>query len=238
MRHAVLSDIHGNAGALHSVLSSARNSGAEALVLLGDHVGYYFQSEEVIETLQSWPHVAIRGNHDRMILEARSDEAARRTYHERYGSAAEVTLEQLSPNSWRWLEALPDRAEVTLGQYQVLACHGSPADPDRYVYPDAPKALYDEVCDGAAVDAVWMGHTHWPFMRAGAPWLLNPGSVGQPRDMGSVASWCLFDDETGAVAFRRTEFDARDAAAQASEMDPHLPRNADVFRRRRLDFRT
>lgn len=238
MRHALLSDIHGNAEALQRALSGAKDSGAESLVLLGDYIGYYFQSEEVIETLRSWPHVAVRGNHDRMILEARSDEAARRTYRERYGSAAEISLEELSPESWRWLEALPDRMEVTLGRHRVLICHGSPADPDRYVYPDAPKATIDEVSDVAGVDAIWMGHTHWPFMRPGHPWLLNPGSVGQPRDMGSVASWCLFDDETGAVAFRRTEFDARGIAARVAELDPHLPRNAEVFRRRRLDIQS
>lgn len=233
MIHAVLADIHANLAALNAVLSDARKAGAEHLVLLGDYVGYYYRPADVIDRLMEWPHLAVRGNHDRYLLEARSSASVRENYLLKYGHGLEVALQELAPAAWRWIESLPSTTTVKLGDFQIELCHGSPFDEDRYVYPDSSTRLLDR-CLVEDRTAVWMGHTHWPFMRAGMPWLLNPGSVGQPRDIGGLASWCLFDDETGSVAFRRSEFETAPLQAEVRRLDPALDRNAVTHDRNRL----
>jgi len=232
MRHAILSDIHANSDALSRVLSEARSAGAESLILLGDYVGYYYEPRAVIAALREWPHHAIRGNHDRMLLAARDDMAEADANRIRYGSAVDVALAELTSADWQWLQGLPESLDITIGRWRFKLCHGSPLDPDQYIYPDADKALLDR-CSAVDADAVLMGHSHWPFLRPSRPWLLNPGSVGQPRDIGGLSSWCLFDDENGAVAFRRTEMDWMPLAEVASSRDPQLPRNAAILSRGR-----
>lgn len=236
MRVAVLSDIHANLAALDAVLGEVRKDGIESLMLLGDYVGYYYEAAAVVDRLRDWPHQAIRGNHDRLLLEARNDEGVRNAYRIKYGGGIDAALEQLDAEAMAWLEGLPERLTLSLGTRAIELCHGSPFDPDAYVYPDAPAELLAR-CGIEGRDAVWMGHTHWPFLRPGKPWLLNPGSVGQPRDLGGMASWCIVDVETAAVAFRRTEFDVTALKGEVAARDPHLARNRDVLRRRRIGAR-
>jgi putative phosphoesterase len=233
MRCAVLSDIHANLAALDAVLAEVRAEGIERLILLGDYVGYYYEPQRVVDRLRSFAHEAVRGNHDRMLLEARVDPSTRASYLARYGSGVDCALAQLDGETWAWLEALPDRLEVEICGQRILLCHGSPLDPDCYVYPNsAPELL--EGCAAPGCAATWMGHTHWPFLRPGSPWLLNPGSVGQARDLGGLAAWCIYDGERRSVAFRRTEYDARPLADEARRRDPGRPVNATVLSRRRL----
>jgi putative phosphoesterase len=232
----VLSDVHANAAALAAVLKEARKAGVEQLALLGDVVGYYYEPAAVIEQLSEWNCAAIQGNHDRMILAARTDDAAAALYRSKYGTAVDAALEQLGPSSWNWLGALPVQQRLDLSQHNILLCHGSPFDQDAYVYPDAEPSLIDQVraVSDSPYDAIWMGHTHWPFCSAGRPWLLNPGSVGQPRDIGGLASWCLFNSETGTLAWKRTEFPTGALIAAVLRNDPGHTRNHAVLQRNRL----
>lgn len=234
MRYAVLSDIHANLAALDAVLAEVRADGIDQLILLGDYVGYYYEPLPVIDRLRSFAHHAIRGNHDRMLLESRTDPATRAAYLARYGSGVECALDQLGADAWAWLEALPDRLEIDLAGARILLCHGAPFDPDCYVYPNSEPALLDR-CAVPGCAATWMGHTHWPFMRPGSPWLLNPGSVGQARDVGGFASWCIYDDARRSVAFRRTEYAAGALREDARRRDPGRSNNAAVLSRRRLE---
>lgn len=232
---AVLSDIHANAVALDAVLQQARKAGAERLVLLGDHVGYYYQPSEVVAELMHWPHDAILGNHDRMALAARDHADIRTAYRQRYGSGVDVALEQLEPVHWRWLESLPLQNTVELGRWNVHLAHGAPFDDDAYIYPDASGDRLGLVRAGIDADAIWLGHTHWPFHALGSPVILNPGSVGQPRDLGGVASWALFNADTGSIALRRTEFPVSALQQECALRDPVLPALSEVLRRRRID---
>lgn len=234
MKVAVLADIHANVAALAPVLAEVRREGIERLILLGDYVGYYYEPRAVIEALSAFDCVAIQGNHDRMALAARTDETMLEHYRSRYGSGLDAVFDQFGACEWQWLEALAPTCEVVLGAYRVLLAHGSPHEPDAYVYPDAPSDRIAAACAGFDGDAVWLGHTHWPFFRSGHPGILNPGSVGQPRDIGGLASWAVFHVETGAAAFRRTEFAAHPLAAECRARDPSLPKLAQALTRKRL----
>jgi putative phosphoesterase len=232
MRIAVLADIHGNAGALSQTLVEARKGGVEHLIVLGDIVGYYYAAREVLEQLREWPFVAIRGNHERMLAEALESEGAMQTYRERYGSALDLAATTLSPQDLNLLIGLPDRASIHLGGMALELCHGSPRDPDEYVYPDADAATL-EACRLAGADLVLMGHTHYPMLvtEGRPPLLLNPGSVGQARDRGGFACWGCIDTSTQAVMLERTPYDTRPLIEEARQRDPHLPYLANVLER-------
>lgn len=230
MKIAVLSDIHGNAGALRATLSEARKGGVEHLIVLGDIIGYYYSALEVLEQLREWSFVAIRGNHERMFAEALKDDEARQRYRTRYGSALDVAAATLGPKDIDWLINLPDRMSIQIGGMALELCHGSPRDPDEYIYPDAPADKL-EACRVAGADIVMMGHTHYPMHIAGVPALLNPGSVGQARDRGGLACWSHIDTSIRAVTSERTSYDPRLLVDEARQRDPHLPYLADVLAR-------
>lgn len=234
MKVAVLADIHANVVALEAVLHDARAAGVERLVLLGDYVGYYYQPAEVIAMLRSWPCDAILGNHDRFALASRTDRHILDNYRNRYGTALDVLHESLQPEDWAWLESLPLQRNICMGGRTIHLAHGATFDDDAYIYPDADEDLLEQVRGELEVDSIWLGHTHWPFCTSGKPNIANPGSVGQPRDFGGAASWMLYHSETGALAFRRTEFDVEQLQRDCAIRDPAQARNRDVLRRRRL----
>ena len=222
LRIAILADIHGNSGALRETLRHARDRRVEQLIVLGDFVGYYYCADEVLKELEGWRLAAVRGNHDRYLLEAQNDARIVEEYREKYGSALSIALKTLSPSQIGWLASLPDRATVTVDDITFELCHGSPNDRDRYVYVDAP-AEDVEACLVDGSDFVLMGHTHHSMLVSRrSTCLLNPGSVGQARDVGGFASWCLFDTATRAIQFQRTAYDVEGLLKRVRTTDPHL----------------
>ena len=231
---AVLADIHANFAALEQVLADIRGEGIRQIVLLGDYVGYYFEPRAVIEALSEFDCIGVQGNHDRMALEARENPLALEKYRPRYGSGLDAVFEQFGSAEWDWLASHPVKREVEIGPHTVLLAHGSPQDADAYIYPDSPEERFAEARRGFHGDAIWLGHTHWPFLRSGTPSFLNPGSVGQPRDIGGLASWAIVHADTGATAFRRTEFPVEVTLDQCRRRDPQLPRLGEALTRKRL----
>ncbi|BDI59749.1 metallophosphoesterase family protein [Qipengyuania nanhaisediminis] len=235
MRVALLADIHANIAALDAVLAEVRREGIAQLVLLGDFVGYFYEPRAVIEALAQFDCIAIRGNHDRMAIEARSDGARLRQYRSRYGSGLDAVIEQFDAEHWQWLGALPETRDVALGTLKVRLAHGAPFDPDAYIYPDSSQDRFAQVVEGFDGDAIWLGHTHWPMMRPGPPALVNPGSVGQPRDIGGLASWAIVHADTGVTAMRRTEFDVAGLQSACAARDPDRIALSRRLMRGRLD---
>jgi putative phosphoesterase len=229
LKIAILADIHGNSAALRATLQDARDSGAERLIILGDTVGYYYRADEVLEELNSWQHIAIRGNHDRYLAQAQSDDAIFDDYHRKYGSGLRIASRTLSRSQIDWLAGLPDRATASIDGITFELCHGSPNERDKYVYPDASAEVID-ACVLDNRDFVLMGHTHRPMIVCvRSTCLLNPGSVGQARDFGGFASWCLFETATRAIQFRRTPYNVEDLINEVRATDPHLPELAAVL---------
>lgn len=230
---AVLSDIHANLAALDAVLAECMAAGVEQYIFLGDFVGYYYQPAEVLARVRGLAATAILGNHDSLLLAARHDSDVRSAYLDRYGHGIEVALDTLVAEDWAWLEGLDEQRTVTLGERIIHLAHGAPFDSDFYIYPNADPARL-ALALGVQADAVWLGHTHWPMVVPGRPALLNPGSVGQPRDIGGLAAWALYHPETGSIALRRTEFATGELVAEARQRDGQLTRNADILMRGRL----
>ncbi len=230
MKVALLADIHGNAEALAVVLRAARKEGATRLLIAGDLVGYYYAPARVLEMLEAWQHDCIRGNHEEMLEAWRRGEGRERICR-KYGSGVEVASTELSPGQLDRLTTLPHPLTLEIAERRVMLCHGMPGDLDEYAYPDAPREKRERLAK-TGVDLVVFGHTHYPVVwRESGTIIVNPGSVGQPRDSIPGACWALWDSHDGAVTLRRESYDISRVQAEARKRDPDLPYLADVLGR-------
>jgi putative phosphoesterase len=227
----LLGDVHGNPLALRAVLDAARGLGVERLLVTGDLVGYYFDPAGVLELLGAWNTQMVRGNHEDMLKETADDPAALQKYEPRYGTGLRAALETLTAPQIAQLTALPHPLSLELDSRRILLCHGSPWDNDKYLYPDAPAAELQR-CMAGGHHLVVIGHTHYSMlMRFGDALLLNPGSVGQPRDRKPGAAWATFDTVTGEVELRRERYDTGPLAREAAKRHPDMPYLAEVLTR-------
>ena len=194
MQVGVISDIHGNLVALEAVLADM--PAVDALVCAGDVVGYNPWHGECIEAVREREIPTVAGNHDRAVVRGSSF-----AFNSLAGAGVEHARETLTDEQRYWLEGLPD--ERTAIEDRVKLVHGHPADPDRYTYPEdfGPHLLGDE-------DALVLGHTH---VQGHAVYdegvVLNPGSVGQPRDGDPRAAYAVLDLADLSVTECRVPYD-------------------------------
>jgi len=213
----ICSDIHGNVGALEAVLSKYRECSPCAFLCLGDVVGYGPDSEECLEELSTVPHaIFIMGNHDMAIIDERyevymNSEAAQ---------AIRLTREQLSGRFDSFIEEV---FKLTFRGKHYCAAHGSPYKPlnFEYVYSiGEATGIFNHISDRVC----FIGHTHVPLVigeRRGVVYprdgdvvrldneekfVINPGSVGQPRDHDPRASFCIYDTKSNCVSFFRVGY--------------------------------
>jgi diadenosine tetraphosphatase ApaH/serine/threonine PP2A family protein phosphatase len=221
MRYVVFTDIHANIEALDACLADAKPRGFDAALVLGDVVGYGPDPNAVCDCLHSLPVKAIvRGNHDKVALgveQADGFNAAAR-------NAARWTVNALTPANHAWIAALP-KGPVEVDEL-VLICHGTPFDEDTYIFDelDAMRAIASStrrVC--------LFGHTHYAVafeltsaglavvgpsengggeieLKDGSRYLVNPGSVGQPRDGDPRAAYAVVDTATKRMGMYRVHY--------------------------------
>jgi putative phosphoesterase len=217
---------------LRSVLDAASSSGAESLLLTGDLVGYYFEPLKVLELLQPWGRHVVRGNHEDMLKRARSDSGFLAQVDTRYGTGLRTAIEQLSEKQLDELCSLPHPLDLVIDGCRILLCHGSPWNNDQYIYPDAQPELLER-CAVQDFDLVVMGHTHYPMQRKiGDTLVVNPGSVGQPRNRQPGAHWALFDTATRSVEFHCEQYDSSGLVQECQQRHPELPYLAEVLIRK------
>ena len=218
VRVAVISDVHANLYALEAVLAEIDREPPDAIWCLGDTVGYGPRPNECCELVRERAALVLSGNHD--LLALGSAEVALGEFNPEAAEASRWTAEQLSEESRRFLEALEPTAEVEEAQL----FHGSPRDPVwDYVLTEL-IALESLTATHAAL--VLVGHTHvaTALMLRGVKleggvaadrsearfdehrWLLNPGSVGQPRDGNPDAAFLEVDFAANYARFRRVAY--------------------------------
>ncbi|MBL4766392.1 MAG: metallophosphoesterase family protein [Rhodobacteraceae bacterium] len=223
MRIGLIGDIHGNAVALEEVLSAARREKIDVLCVTGDFVGYYYEPKRVFEILGDWQYWAIRGNHDDMLLAAADNPDLREGIRKKYGAGLDRAIETLNRDCLAAIAALPSTRTVHLGGRSLLLGHGTPWDTNVYLYPDAPQETWERAAESKP-DVVLLGHTHHQFSRhVGETLVVNPGSVGQPRDRKPGAAWSILDTETMELEHRREFYDISIVVAQAQLYNPELP---------------
>lgn len=207
MKIAILSDVHANYHALTSVLDDVRLESPNLIVFLGDFFGYYPWAVETYRLVKQLDAVAVKGNHD--LLLSPGHRPARVSWHHALAKENRCRLQQAAPDAIGWLQRLPLSRTLTCDGLSVQLCHGTPADPaDGRYYPDDGT---DYPWFPGKGEVLLLGHTHYPLRRwtkAGGL-VINPGSVGQPRDGDCRASWGLFDTKTLRFEVRRTPYDVR-----------------------------
>ena len=229
MRYLVLTDIHANLEALDTCLLDARSRGYDQTLVLGDLVGYGADPNAVVERIRSLkPMAIVRGNHDKVASGLEQAEG----FNAVAKSAARWTLDVLKPEYREWLAALP------AGPVEVDAiveiCHGSPFDEDAYIFDelDAVRAIRT-----ATRPLCLFGHTHYPVtfqlssesfdsfgpsgaaeshvrMQDGVKYLINPGSVGQPRDGDPRAAYAIVDVDRRCVELFRLKYHVEETQAK------------------------
>lgn len=230
MKVGLLSDIHGNDLALEAVLNAAKQKGVEELLIAGDFVGYYYNPERVLELLNSWSWNAVGGNHEAMLGEWLSGNK-REEILKKYGSGIKNACSKLTEELLEKLIALPQTRRIELCNRNVLLCHGSPWDKDCYIYPDAKMEIRNRFFEEGS-DLVVYGHTHYPVVwQEGEQLVVNPGSVGQPRDRKPGACWALWDTEEHKIALMRENYDFLPLIEECKRIDPQLLYLVDVLTR-------
>jgi putative phosphoesterase len=187
MNLGILSDAHGNLGGFEAACRALSAEKADRCIYLGDAVGYIPDISVVhaiVERGLSW----VAGNHEIMLIEGGYPSDREATYR-----LAEIR-EKLSQADADAIQRLPRSLRLELDGTSCLFVHGSPQDPTwGYVYPDTDLERFA----GLPFDAVFMGHTHRPFVREHEGTLfVNVGSCGLPRDRSGMGSACLFDTVT------------------------------------------
>lgn len=234
MRYLILSDIHGNWEALEAVLASAGDETVDQVLVLGDLVGYGGGPNEVVDAVRRRAERVVRGNHDKVVAKLDDGEG----FNSVALAAARWTTEVLSDENLSYLRDL-DQGPVEIRD-GVNLCHGSPLDEDEYVVGlDGAEHVF-AVFPGRLT---FFGHTHLPMVFvAGADgihgaalegedftlavdpenrYLVNPGSVGQPRDRNPQAGYLIYDSERGEIRWRRCDYELE--KAQRRILDAGLP---------------
>jgi predicted phosphodiesterase len=236
MRYLILSDIHSNSEALTAVLAHVKRKHWDKAVVLGDVVGYGANPNQAVEMLRELkPLVAIRGNHDKVCSGVEDGEMFNRVALQ----AAMWTRQKLTPGNLRWLQSLPEGPLIVDGAFAVA--HGTPIDEDAYIFGEI-EAL--NVFRQTAFPICFFGHSHFPVifglspdaiqtvlteapsfrfrLEPGVRYLVNPGSIGQPRDGNPFASFAMFDSDARSVTVYRVPYPVE--RAQRKIIGAGLPR--------------
>jgi len=230
MKVALLADIHGNFAALDSALTDIDKSGVKLILVAGDLVGYYYDPQSVLDSLNSRMWHGVRGNHEDMLVDWIGG-LGQSEVKKKYGSGIQVAAETLRQSSIDQLLALPPSRSLKVEGRDVLLCHGSPQQTDEYIYPNASIEARSGL-DSPGHDLVVYGHTHHPVIwKDAGKIIVNPGSIGQQRNGVLGAHWAIWDTESHTVTLRVSPYQTSDLIQECHARDPQLPYLSDVLQR-------
>jgi predicted phosphodiesterase len=238
MRYLIFADIHGNLEAFQAVLKFIQKKKIDHYVFLGDLVGYGASPNEIIQKVQTLkPLAMIRGNHDKAVCGMDSIE----TFNPIAASAIYWTKENILKRNFNFL------CRLKIGPYviheTITICHGAPFDEDYYIFGEFDAA---EAFGHFQTPICFFGHTHFPFvytekdslvegtfiegdnnevrLEKDVKYLINPGSVGQPRDRNPRASCLIYDSDSRMLRFYRLEYNIEEAQRKilAERLPPAL----------------
>jgi diadenosine tetraphosphatase ApaH/serine/threonine PP2A family protein phosphatase len=230
MRLAIFSDIHSNIEALSRFIEDVKEASPDRLVCLGDVIGYGANPNECCEQVRELAEVTLLGNHDTAVLGLMSTEY----YYESARNAIEWTRSQLSANHMAWLARMP--YTYAINELSVGFYHGAPFLPSNFYYVinrQHAQTLGSEDFFVKLKRVTFIGHAHMTRMfqfnekkatefkgdlippdDQGIKYVVNVGSVGQPRDRDPRGCYVLYDTDTGHLTFRRFEYDIETAASK------------------------
>jgi protein phosphatase len=206
----IISDVHGNAEALNALHESY-----DELWVLGDLVTYGPEPAEIIRQLRQGASLIVRGNHDHAVgydVDPRCSPPFR--------AMAEATrqhaMKTLSDDDKRFLRDLPLTTSVERDRHRFFLCHATPSDP-LFAYCPPDSTAWSQECASVEADIILVGHTHLPFTKTvDGRTVVNPGSLGQPKDGGPEASYAVWQD--GRVTLRKVRYPVEHTVAKINEL--------------------
>jgi putative phosphoesterase len=209
MRILLVSDIHANWPALEAI-----DEPHDLCLCIGDLVDYCVEPAPVVDWVRRNAAVCVRGNHDHMVAQ---NVATNGVSGFRYlsGVTRPISRERLDETDRRFLAELPVTRFLTLEKKKFLLVHATPRDPlDEYA--PAEVDFWKRRLEGVGADVVVVGHTHQPYvLEVGGTTVINPGSVGLPRDGDPRASYAVWED--GKVTLKRVEYSVERAISAVEE---------------------
>lgn len=232
MRYAIISDIHGNVEALLAVLNDLKDRDIDKLICLGDIVGYYPDPERCVDMIKKHADFCVAGNHDYAAI-GRID-TQNFTYYA--FAAMEWTKANITEKASEFLRTLPLTIEID----GLFCTHSSPSNPQDwvYVFPDSEETVF-EAFNSLIYRVNFIGHTHWPsimiqqddrvilhsehriYLNENNYYLINVGSVGQPRDFDSRSCYAIYDTDDQEISLIRVDYDF--TVTQRKIQENHLP---------------
>jgi putative phosphoesterase len=196
----LIADIHSNVVALEAVLSEMDEIGVEKILHAGDIIGYNPYPNETIELFRKRNIFSIRGNHERALLTGDMSDL-----NWNAACALRWTLNTISRENLGYISKLKDTETISVDDVEIFLVHGSPNDPDEYIYPiDVEPGLLTMICS----DILVLGHTHIQFKKQFKEGIIvNPGSAGQPRDKDPASAFAILDTDTKGIELKRIGYD-------------------------------
>jgi putative phosphoesterase len=211
LKIAVISDIHSNLEAFKAVLKAIGK--VDKILFLGDFVGYGAKPNEVIQIANELKIISVMGNHDYASI---TDDTL--GFNPYAAVAAHWTHKHLLEESKKFLNTLPLTANFKINGYSLLLVHGSPSDPlNEYIFPGADEHLLSGFLKKAYADVLLLGHTHIAMLiKLKEGYILNPGGVGQPRDLNPKANYAIISEKNGDLSFKhhRVEYNVDKTAKE------------------------
>lgn len=225
MRILLVADIHANWPALQAI-----NEKFDACLVLGDLVDYGLEPTPCIQWTKQKATHAVRGNHDHGVAQQVKVQG-KNGFKYLTGVTRQVTQERISADDRRFLGALPVSKRVTLDGVKFLLVHATPRDPlDEYSIADVD--FWSRRLVGVDAQVICVGHTHHPYiLEVGDKLVVNPGSVGQPRDSDPRAAYAIIENQR--VELKRVEYAVEDTVTtvlQSNLPEPAKALLAEVFR--------
>ena len=222
MRYGLFSDIHGNQEAFETVLDALKDERIDTFWCLGDVVGYGANPNECLELVWGLTTDVIAGNHDFAAV----GKVDLTCFNRNAAEAALWTMQNLTRDGRHYLSNLPFERK----QDHVLAVHATPSEPQKWGYIlSLPQAELEFHALPDDVSVCFVGHTHDPVifcdhdgkcgevpgnqcqMKADCRYIINVGSVGQPRDGDPRAAYCVYDSDNAQVEIKRIIYDVETA---------------------------
>lgn len=231
MRILLIADIHANYEALETVLAIPY----DRAICLGDIVDYGPDPDKCIDLLRMKGIPVIRGNHDNAVA-FKVDCQCGYKYKHLSVATREYTWDILDRPRMEYLQKLPLLIREEIGGKRLYLTHASPRSMFEYIKPETAdeevRNMIDEAAEPLEADFLIVGHSHIPMNRKlGNLTIINPGSVGQPRDGDPRASCAIFDTENGKVENLRLDYDIDAVCTKIKERMPHADELIAILRR-------
>lgn len=230
MQIAFISDLHGNVDALKAVFKEINRLKIKKIFCLGDILNYYYHPDKCIDMLTKHNVSCIKGNHEKIFLNTIKNNKKKKFYSNLYGNSIFINHKKLLDKHIIFLKKLKSQIKITINKKKFLLAHGSPWKSNFYFYPNTKRKWFNKIAK-YKYEYIILGHTHVPMkIKINEHMtILNPGSIGQPRDKNYDASWLLLNTVGMEFKIMNTTYIKKKLKKEIKQNDNNNPKILKFF---------